>query len=363
MQNLVNTVQASTLPASKYTRRSGPSKRITVDRLPINPSNWINVLNAILWEHNERHATLVKNVSFKTMKERKEFYFRFFRELRGIGYKLDPRSLGTRHIQAGVNLWLSRDLSAGTMLNYLSYLRALGNWIRKPGLVRSPAFYVPDAQRIRRSTVAISDKSWTAADVNAEELIAAISVYAPYVGVQLEVCMAFGLRVREAVMLQPHLAVVAAAQTNLPNPEAEVYLHISRGSKGKRVRFIPIDSDRKRAALARAQAWVKGQESHLGDPAYPNLQRNKERFYRVMTTFGVTCKRLGITAHGLRHEYANDRYELFSGAVGPLRGGTAVDPLVDAEARLRVAQELGHARKQISSAYLGSPVKNQKPAG
>lgn len=97
-----------------------------VDRWAIDPSNWINVLNALLKEHNHRHIVKAKDVSFKTMAERMQFFFRFFRELRSIGYRLDPRSIGTRHIQAAVNLWLERGLSPGTICNYLSYLSALG---------------------------------------------------------------------------------------------------------------------------------------------------------------------------------------------------------------------------------------------
>jgi hypothetical protein len=36
-----------------------------------------------------------------------------------------------------------------------------------------------------------------------------------------------------------------------------------------------------------------------------------------------------------------------------LRGGEAIDPAVDTDARLKVAHELGHGRSAASGAYLG----------
>ena len=68
---------------------------------------------------------------------------------------------------------------------------------------------------------------------------------------------------------------------------------------------------------------------------------------------------LGVTPHGLRHQYANDRYELFSGVSSAVRHGPPVDPAVDTAARLEVASELGHARKEIAGAYLGPILRSR----
>ena len=83
----------------------------------------------------------------------------------------------------------------------------------------------------------------------------------------------------------------------------------------------------------------------------------------------MTHKVLGVTPHGLRHEYAGDRYEALAGVAAPVRGGTATDPATDTRARLAVAEELGHSRAQIASAYLGqsavmrSKARKAPPAG
>ena len=61
----------------------------------------------------------------------------------------------------------------------------------------------------------------------------------------------------------------------------------------------------------------------------------------------------GITSHGLRHGYANDRYEQIAGQPSPVRGGTASDRDTDLAARLEVAEELGHSRESVTTHYLG----------
>jgi len=45
-----------------------------------------------------------------------------------------------------------------------------------------------------------------------------------------------------------------------------------------------------------------------------------------------------------------------------VRGGEAIDPAQDRSARLHVAKELGHARINISNAYLGGLLQ-RRPAG
>jgi len=318
-------------------------------------------LNALLREHNHRHSKKEKDVSFKTRHERREFYFRFFRELRDSGYNLDPRSLGNRHVQFAMDRWIERGLSAGTIETYLSFLRSLSEWIGKHNMIQESGAYVSDPARLRRTYVALYDKSWSAAGLDAGAIVQAVFAHDPHCGAMLDLMLAFGLRVKEALMLRPHLAVVPASATGLPSPRAEWYLEVVHGTKGGRCRFVPIDSDAKRKALERAQQLVE-EGAHLGHPGL-DLKAGKAHFYRVMARFGITNRDLGVTPHGLRHQYANDRYELFSGVSSAVRQGPPVDPAVDTTARLEVAAELGHARKEIAGAYLGKPVVMRSKRG
>jgi len=118
------------------------------------------------------------------------------------------------------------------------------------------------------------------------------------------------------------------------------------------LRCIPIDMTAKREALDAAKAMVGSDSQFLADPSR-TLVQNLNRLANVMKKFGVTHEALGVTPHGLRHEYAGDRYEALAGVASPVRGGASTDSATDDGARLQVAEELGHSRTQVTCAYLG----------
>jgi integrase len=105
---------------------------------------------------------------------------------------------------------------------------------------------------------------------------------------------------------------------------------------------------------------VAADSQYLADPERSLIQ-NLNRLHNVMTKFGVTRRALGVTPHGLRHEYAADRYEALTGVAPPVRDGAEPDRATDQRARLQVARELGHSRVQIAAAYLGSLRANSVP--
>jgi integrase len=112
----------------------------------------------------------------------------------------------------------------------------------------------------------------------------------------------------------------------------------------------------KRAVLAYAREVLLHPHESLAHPSL-TLKQAYHRFYNVLRMCGVTRGGLGVTAHGLRHEYANDLYESVAGVRAPLRGGAPADAQTDGEARMRVVHDLGHGRKSISSAYLGGLIR------
>lgn len=63
--------------------------------------------------------------------------------------------------------------------------------------------------------------------------------------------------------------------------------------------------------------------------------------------------------HGLRHRYAQMRYEILTGWLAPAAGGPGYNHLtpqqraIDREVRQIISRELGHERLQIVSLYLG----------
>lgn len=78
-----------------------------------------------------------------------------------------------------------------------------------------------------------------------------------------------------------------------------------------------------------------------------------DRISNTVRKFGLTKAGHGVTIHGLRHEAANIKYKKITGQESPVRGGKKPAEQLDLFARATVAQELGHARPQISDAYLG----------
>jgi len=337
-------------------RRKGPPR-----------ASWKRTLQDILWAHNDRHATKPKAVSAKTQAERAAALFRCFNDLRALRFKIrNPCSLGGRHVRALVADWTAPQpctrratLSPATIQAELSSLRTFAEWIGKPGLVQPAEAYVTDAATVARRTVTTTDRSWPARGIDPDALIEKIAAYDAWVGAELRVARAFGLRVKEAVMLRPRLAEkVALDAPGVPTS----HLEVMRGTKGGRLRHVPIDTPAKRAALEAAKALATTDAQYLANPAR-TLKQNLDRLHNVMKRFGLTRRALGVTAHGLRHGYAADRYEGLAGAPAPVRGGHTPDPKADDRARLQVTEELGHSRSQILGAYLGqSAVMRSKVA-
>lgn len=330
--------------------------------------SWKRTLQAIIRAHNDRHAHKPKAVSAKTQSERASALFRCFRDLHALGFKIkNPYRLGGRHVAALMADWTAASprarratLSAATVQTELSHLRTFAGWIGKPGLVRPAESYVSAPSSVTRRYAATADRSWSARTADPDTLVEAIAREDAWVGAELRVARAFGLRVKEAVMLQPRLAERSATGALAIGGAPGEWLEVARGTKGGRPRLVPIDSPAKRAALDAARTLVTSDAQPLADPAR-TLKQNLDRLHNVLKKFGVTRRALGVTAHGLRHGYAAERYEALAGVPAPVRAGPPPTATADRLARLQVAEELGHGRRQITNAYLGSTHRSVGP--
>lgn len=323
----------------------------------------LQVLDVLLELFNARHTALEKVVSHKTRQARADFLRRFFRDLqRKAGFKTppDPRNLGDRHIRAMISVWQREQLAPATIQTYLSFLRGLASWLDKPGFIRDPAHYGLSLEQYQRHEYARRDKSWTAAGIDIEAVLGQVFAYDRHVGASLHLIHAFGLRRKESVMFRPHQCVVPFEATGLPAEErqADDYVRIKEGAKGGRLRFVPLDTPQRLAALALARAVAEGEDAHMGNPRH-SLKKNLRRYDYVMAKFGVTAAMLGATGHGLRHEVMIDLYTAETGVAPPVRGGGAVSPEVDKAARLAAARLAGHNRTRAAGAYLGGLLARQ----
>ena len=301
---------------------------------------WRASMGAVIRANNGRKAN-GSTASFATQAKRKEELTKAFETLREKGYKLeDVKGFGGRHMDALAKEWGGQGLSASTLQNNVSVMRQFAEWIGKPGMIQSSAHYFGDAAS--RTSISTEDKSWTQRGIDVDAKIAEVAAHDPRIGLQLEGCKLFGLRVNEAAQLQPWICDKGA------------YLEVVKGTKGGRPRTVPIVNEAQRQWIQRAKELTAAdKKGSTSDPSL-RLAEVKAHTYYVLRQCGITREN-GLTVHGLRHEYASDRYKDLTGADSPVRGGNlkSSDRSTDYAARVQVSNELGHGREGVTTHYLG----------
>ena len=342
--------------------------------------NWKPALGRIIAEHNWKHAKKAKGVSKRTEEERRDGLFRYFNWLREAKFKFAPYNLGGRHIEflmryvtaaPGVEEELKErgskmqprttPLEASTIQSMLSTLRTFCQWIDKPGMVLPATRYV-DKKLVERSGVASRDRTWSGAKVDVADVVDKVTQADKVVGLQLEAMLAFGLRRKEAVMFAPALACVPAYA--LPEGETSTpylcFLKVKQGTKGGRLRYVALRNDLQHDVYQRALRFAPHPGTHIGYPG-KTLKQALDKFSNTLRKCGVTTKDLGVTPHGLRHEFASDVYFEITDTLPPVKGGAPnLDPVVMEAAYLEVARQLGHGRSRITQAYLGRLTTSRK---
>lgn len=252
------------------------------------------------------------------------------RQLKQAGFRnMRVSSLKEKHVDTLLERWQGENLSAGTIKNRMSHLRWWAEKVGKAGVI--PA----DNARlgiVQRQFVTNASKASDLGD-RLER------VTDPHVRMSLRLQQGFGLRREEAIKFQPAYA----------DRGDQIALKGS-WTKGGRERTVPITTAEQRAVLAEAHT-LAGSGSLIP----------KHRSYiQQRHVYDGQCKAAGLSnMHGLRHAYAQSRYEALTGWRPPAAGGPTVRELmlaqraVDAEARQQISRELGHERIQITAVYIG----------
>ena len=238
-------------------------------------------------------------------------------------------SLKGKHVQALLERWQGEDLSSGTIKNRLSHLRWWAEKIGKAGILPAD-----------NTQLGVAERRYVTNISKAQELGTGLEqVTDAHVRMSLQLQAAFGLRREEAIKFQPSYADRGD--------------HIAlKGSwtKGGRERTVPITTTEQRDALHAAHR-LAGTGSLI--PA-------NKTYIRQRHIYDGQCKAAGLSnMHGLRHQYAQSRYEALTGWKAPAAGGpqrqslTMSQRLCDTEARERISKELGHNRTGIVSVYCG----------
>jgi integrase len=306
----------------------------------------LSSLNQVLAKHNRRHAIKGKEVGYATQQARAKTLASVCRLLHELGFSLtDIRKLKNKHVIAMMKHWEKRGCSASTLQNRFSVLRTLCRWLNKASMLGHINEYLENPQSAKRSYIAKEEKTWSIKGVDAGKKILEVIENDTYVALQLLLMILFGLRIQEAAQLRVGMA------------DKRTYLDVRWGTKNNRGRTVPIETQAQRDALVFVKQFANTRTGSTIPEEY-SLNEWLQHFYYICRKCDITRKN-GIVPHGLRHEYAHEVYESVAGVLTPLKAksrGEAIQrvvPALDRAARQEVAERLGHARMQISDAYIG----------
>lgn len=248
-----------------------------------------------------------------------------------------------RHVAALTRFYEAEGLSASSLQKKNTVLRRFGTWMGKPDMAPRLKDLVSDPSRAMRSYSAVESKTWTSQGVDPEEIFRRMDLECRVAGLHLRLQHAYGLRPREVIMLKPL------------NADQGKNLFVTDGSKGGRARMVPIDTPRKRELLEQAKEIARGNARGVlsAKPGMP-LRTALKRYYYLADRVGLTKAKLGVTLHGLRHEFAGSLYKQITGVDAPVNGGRIDNPELVRRAMQITSEQLGHGRKDAGAAYLGS---------
>ena len=268
---------------------------------------------------------------FSTQATRSRILDLIANQLKELGYRrMQPRSLKPKHVEALVAHWQDQSISTGTLKNRLSALRWWARKVNKPSIIGKD-----------NTVYGIGQREYVARESKAQELdenkIAQIKDQYARLSIRLQA--AFGLRREESIKFNPSYAM-----------QSHCIRLKSSWTKGGRARTVPIKNDEQRQLLQEVKVLAKGGSLI---PAQLNYVQQLHRYERQLRNEGLS------KLHGLRHAYAQRRYEELTGWKAPVAGGPTLKQLTpdqlapDYDARVIVSNELGHARVEISAVYLG----------
>jgi len=269
--------------------------------------------------------------SYATQHNRERLLSLIADQLHALGYRgMGAHSLKPKHVEALVGHWQRGAISVGTQKNRMAALRWWAQKVDRQNVIaRSNEHY------------GIPDRTFVGEGSNAKQVDGADleRVRDARVRMSLELQQAFGLRREEAIKLNPSIA-----------DQGDRLMLKDSWTKGGKAREVPVRTPAQREVLDRAHRLAGRGSLIPPDKSYRQQLRVYERH-----TANAGLSRL----HGLRHAYAQRRYEELTGWKSPAAGGPKVDALspeqraLDRQARLTISQELGHERAQIVAIYCG----------
>jgi site-specific recombinase XerC len=266
--------------------------------------------------------------------------------------------IGKSHAVKLIKHWGSKGQAASTIQNKISILRRFLTFIGKDSAIPKGEDLKTWLNRqgvtapITRQNIPTESKAWDENQVDLHKVLAELRKESAITAIQLEVQAAFGLRMKESIQLNPQAA------------DCGTFLRVLHGTKGGLPRDVDFDEDPamrewQRDVLERAK--LDAQQNRKGTLSLQGkrLDQSKAHFYYQCRKVGITRDQLGVTAHGLRHQYAARRYARLASMAAPVSKNAPLHVTdevrnADRAAREQVSRELGHFRPDITQAYTGS---------
>ncbi len=281
---------------------------------------------------------MMKIQSYSTRADTRIMLVRCIKDLHELGFKVGHiKGIKERHVHALVEHWKNQDKSPATIKNYMAKLRQMAAALGYPEIIKpdNSAYQIKE-----RSYLTTVNKAITSLDLSLCD--------DPYIRLSLEGQALFGFRREESLKF------------TLSEAHKDNNLFIQPSwTKGGIGRIISIRTEEQRLWLAKVNQLVLPGQSLI-----PPQKSYKEQLghYKTLTA------RMGLTnLHGLRHAYAQRRYQELTayfdndkkGLLPPIAGGKPFKELSLAEqdwdrrARHILVRELGHSRSNIVKVYIG----------
>ena len=268
--------------------------------------------------------------SHATQADRQRTLMLASRQLHEAGFRrMRASSFNSKYFEVLLARWQAEGLSAGTLKNRVAHLRWWAEKVGRAGVISA-----------ENDQLAIPKRRFVTNENKAQHLGDRLGhVNEPHVRMSLALQQAFGLRREESIKFQPRYA-----------DRGDCIVLKASWTKGGRPRTVPITTPEQRAVLDQAHQ-LAGAGSLI--PAHKSYIQQRH-------TYDGQCKAAGLShMHGLRHRYAQARYDALTGWKAPAAGGpiarmlTVAQRTQDAIARQTISRELGHERPQITAVYLG----------
>jgi len=285
-----------------------------------------------LMKYNRDGSVMKQTVRLQTLISA----FQHLQEQRGYSKRFDLAKFDKKDMDRLVHDWKEQGLQQRTMANRLAEFRwmvsKLGTSNRLPRDNKSFGLR-------RTSTIPKIDR---AIELNRAKL----SHLSERDQLVTELRRDFGLRTEEALKFSHEYATSKTDDT----------IHL-KGSwtKGGREREIEITRDSQRELLERVQAF---QDKNSERSMIPK----DSKFVSYYRQYNENRAAVEIAGHGLRHQWAQERFEQVSGLKAPLASGPKYSELTaDQQRRWEngariVNKELGHGkdRQDITATYIGA---------